>query len=175
MTDGNQVKLADFTSENGRRLTLSYASVLYTLFDQPINWEQQSEFQMIRSAVEGFEDRDDVEHLPVASIPSLRADTKGLSEWPDNRKLKLYTDYPRVLGLIDLEQKGLKTKPLSSRFELVSKKEDADFLFMLEHVRNFLQLPGKLVFLLSFSIFTLMTLMQFQHRSGLLNFHMKEV
>ena len=151
------VQLADHVPP-GKSLTISRACMLLSMFPEPHSWMHVSEFEMLSSGVENA--KMEVEGNRTCSsssntnkeatlpsdpreepLESLQAGSSCKSSSSGMRKTKIYCDYQLILDLVGKEDADVGLDPFTSRYEFVCDKSDADFLLILEHVRNFLSLP----------------------------------
>lgn len=139
----NRLSLTNILQE--RSLTLSLACWL-SLYPE-YYWNDDNEYQYIKSQVESiipcYDDiKEDNNWLPnnnafilpkaTTNTTTTRIDTRLPINIKDNNNIKIYTDYDVIKNeVIDY---------LSSNITIVDNEDDADFLFLTRHVKEFLKI-----------------------------------
>ena len=135
----NRLSLPNILQE--KPLTLSLACWLY-IYPQHY-WIDVNEYQYIQTQVESiFPCLDDIKDddtwlpnafiLPKATHNTDRKDSRSPIDIKDTNNIKIYTDYDVI--------KNEVINYLSSNINIVDKEDDADFLFLTTHVKDFLKI-----------------------------------
>ena len=141
-----RLSLSNITKE--RSLTLSLACWIYQYPEH--YWNDVNEYQYIKDQVEEiFPNDDDIKEedcwlpsnnpsfiLPMVKHNNERKDTRIPIELNDTNNIKIYTDYEVITN----EVKDYLSKDII----IVDNEDDADFLFLTKHVKEFLKI-NKLV------------------------------
>ena len=151
------VQLADHVLP-GKPLTISKAALLLSAYPNRTCWTHESEYKMLCDALTAAK-KEAAEAEKANSSSSdqqtLRSDPRQLPpEWPEGSgsvsygsdgrgKIKIYTDYQLIVDLVAKEEVDRGIDPFCSRFDFVNDRSEADYLLIMEHVKDYLNLPPR--------------------------------
>ena len=153
------VQLADHI-QPGECMTISKAALLLSAYPNREHWVHNSEYDMLsdgltaakKEASEGNKAssattkpqtlRSDPREVPSKRPNESECWASSSGNGGGQTKVKIYSDYSLVLDLVAKEEPNNGVGPFTSRFEFVNDKTDADFLLILEHVKDFMELPS---------------------------------